>query len=146
MSEQRLDLRASDADRQAVADRVRAAGADGRLDLTEVEQRLEAAYGARTYGELAPLTADLGPAPTQPPPRPGTWQRHWRDWAFLAVILNAIWAITSIAAGELLFYWPIFPLGIWGAVNLATMLFGEDDSDDDGRHRLHRPPPPPRLP
>jgi hypothetical protein len=53
------DKRASDADRDRVVDRLRDAAAEGRLDLTEFEERMGAAYAARTYGELAPLTADL---------------------------------------------------------------------------------------
>ncbi|MEU0333111.1 DUF1707 domain-containing protein [Streptomyces sp. NPDC006193] len=53
------DLRASDADRERVAEVLRDALAEGRLDMEEFEQRLEAAWTARTYGELAPLTRDL---------------------------------------------------------------------------------------
>ncbi|MEU7424190.1 DUF1707 domain-containing protein [Streptomyces sp. NPDC040750] len=53
------ELRASDADRDRVADVLRDAVAEGRLDMAEFEERLEAAYKARTYGELAPLTRDL---------------------------------------------------------------------------------------
>ena len=57
------DLRASDADRERVADRLRDALAEGRLDMEEFGERLDAVYQARTYGELAPLTKDL-PATT----------------------------------------------------------------------------------
>ncbi|MDK1472795.1 DUF1707 domain-containing protein [Streptomyces sp. 549] len=53
------DLRASHADREAVAELLRQAAGDGRIDLEELEERLERAFSARTYGELAPLTADL---------------------------------------------------------------------------------------
>ncbi|MGY0024299.1 DUF1707 domain-containing protein [Streptomyces sp. cg35] len=53
------DLRASDADREKVAERLRDGLAEGRLDMEEFEERLEATYKARTYGELAPLTRDL---------------------------------------------------------------------------------------
>jgi hypothetical protein len=52
-------LRASDADRDAVTDRLREAAGEGRLEPEELEQRLDAALRARTYGELAPLLADL---------------------------------------------------------------------------------------
>ncbi len=57
--EQRLDLRASDADRDATAARLGGALAVGRLTSTEYAERLDAAYAARTMGELAPLTRDL---------------------------------------------------------------------------------------
>ncbi|MEU4462885.1 DUF1707 domain-containing protein [Streptomyces sp. NPDC024017] len=62
------DLRASDADREQVAGILRDALAEGRLDMEEFEERLDATYKARTYGELAPITRDL-PAPgvTGPP-------------------------------------------------------------------------------
>ncbi|MFI7140247.1 DUF1707 domain-containing protein [Streptomyces massasporeus] len=53
------DLRASDADREKVAGILRDALAEGRLDMEEFEERLEATYKARTYGELAPITRDL---------------------------------------------------------------------------------------
>ncbi|MET7699877.1 DUF1707 domain-containing protein [Streptomyces sp. NPDC005485] len=53
------ELRASDADRERVAEQLRDAVAEGRLDMEEFEERLEATYKARTYGELAPITRDL---------------------------------------------------------------------------------------
>jgi hypothetical protein len=53
------ELRASDADRDAVAERLREAAGDGRLDLEELDERLDRAFAAKTYGELAPLIADL---------------------------------------------------------------------------------------
>ncbi len=55
-------MRASDAERERVAESLRDAVAEGRLDMEEFEQRLEAAYKARTHGELEPLVRDL-PAP-----------------------------------------------------------------------------------
>ncbi|MFH0174939.1 DUF1707 domain-containing protein [Streptomyces cacaoi] len=62
------DLRASDADRERVAEVLRDALAEGRLDMTEFEERLEETYKARTYGELAPITRDLPVAGVTPPP------------------------------------------------------------------------------
>ncbi|MDQ0761130.1 DUF1707 SHOCT-like domain-containing protein [Streptomyces canus] len=53
------ELRASDADRERVAEVLRDALAEGRLDMEEFEERLDATYKARTYGELAPITRDL---------------------------------------------------------------------------------------
>ncbi|MBV2354410.1 DUF1707 domain-containing protein [Streptomyces sp. J2-1] len=53
------ELRASDADRERVAEVLRDALAEGRLDMEEFEERLEATYKARTYAELAPITRDL---------------------------------------------------------------------------------------
>ncbi|MGV9250822.1 DUF1707 SHOCT-like domain-containing protein [Streptomyces sp. NPDC003697] len=59
MTDDAPQLRASDADRDRVADILRDALAEGRLDMAEFEVRLEVAYRARTYGELTPLTVDL---------------------------------------------------------------------------------------
>jgi hypothetical protein len=52
-------MRVSDADRHQVAEVLREAAGEGRIDLDELDQRLEAAYSAKTYADLAPLTADL---------------------------------------------------------------------------------------
>jgi hypothetical protein len=55
------DLRCSDADRERVADTLRDAAAEGRLTLSELEERLDATFRARTYGDLEPITSDLPP-------------------------------------------------------------------------------------
>ncbi|MGO9078198.1 MAG: DUF1707 domain-containing protein [Streptosporangiaceae bacterium] len=60
------DLRASDADRERVADLLAAAAADGRLTPDEHAERVERAYAARTLGELARLTTDLADPAGQP--------------------------------------------------------------------------------
>ncbi|MFJ9696747.1 DUF1707 domain-containing protein [Kitasatospora sp. NPDC101183] len=53
------DMRVSDADRERVAELLRDAYAEGRLDAEEHAERIEAAYSAKTFGELVPLTRDL---------------------------------------------------------------------------------------
>jgi uncharacterized protein DUF1707 len=65
---ERGHLRASDADRERVAEILRQAAGDGRLTLEELDERLDAVYTAKTYAELEPLTRDL--------PQPGTAQAH----------------------------------------------------------------------
>ncbi|MEW1680814.1 DUF1707 domain-containing protein [Streptomyces sp. NPDC093594] len=60
----RGELRASHDDREAVVEQLRDAAAEGRIDLDELDTRLERALTARTYAELDVLTADL--------PRPRT--------------------------------------------------------------------------
>jgi hypothetical protein len=52
-------LRASDEDRDRVAEMLRVAAGDGRLTAGELDERLDAALTARTSGELTALTADL---------------------------------------------------------------------------------------
>jgi hypothetical protein len=68
----RTRLRVSDADRHQVAEVLRAAAGDGRIDLDELDERLAATYAARTYADLVPLTDDL-PGARVPTPEP---QRH----------------------------------------------------------------------
>ncbi|MEV7428134.1 DUF1707 domain-containing protein [Nocardioides sp. NPDC092400] len=52
-------LRVSDADRHRTAEVLREAAGEGRLDMDELGERLEAAYAAKTYADLAPLVMDL---------------------------------------------------------------------------------------
>jgi hypothetical protein len=66
MTDDAPELRASDADRERVAEVLRDALAEGRLDMEEFEERLEATYKARTYGELTPITRDLPAAAASP--------------------------------------------------------------------------------
>jgi hypothetical protein len=66
-------LRISDDDRHQVAEVLREAAGDGRIDLDELDERLEATYAARTYADLVPITLDLPtqsltPLGTQPAP------------------------------------------------------------------------------
>ncbi|WP_051425915.1 DUF1707 SHOCT-like domain-containing protein [Jiangella gansuensis] len=65
--ERRALQRVSDADRESVAERVRAAASDGRLGLDELDERLGAALAARTHGELSAVVADLGDDDTSAP-------------------------------------------------------------------------------
>jgi len=71
----RAQMRVSDDDRHRVAEILREAAGEGRLELAELDERLEAAYAARTCADLAPLTADLpahrratAPQPAAAPP------------------------------------------------------------------------------
>jgi uncharacterized protein DUF1707/cell wall-active antibiotic response 4TMS protein YvqF len=52
-------MRASDADRERVANVLREAAGDGRLTMDELDERLDAVYAAKTYAELEPITHDL---------------------------------------------------------------------------------------
>ena len=68
----RSELRASHEDRDQVVELLRVSAGDGRLTADELDERLEQAMTARTYGELARLVADLpaaGSAASAPAPR-----------------------------------------------------------------------------
>ena len=53
------DVRASDAERELVVERLHRAVGSGRLTIHEFDERSAKAYAARTRGELADLTKDL---------------------------------------------------------------------------------------
>ncbi|GAU70567.1 hypothetical protein SSP35_20_00630 [Streptomyces sp. NBRC 110611] len=54
-----VEPRAGHADREAVAEQLRVAAGEGRIDLAELEERIDRAYAAKTFGELDVLVADL---------------------------------------------------------------------------------------
>ncbi len=112
-------IRASDAERDGVVDILRDAYADGRLTLDEFEQRVSAAYAAKTWADLRELTADLpvqpalganlprvpGPAParerasrTAPLGGPGESSRD-RPFGRLLPVMIA-WILIAAAAGS----------------------------------------------
>lgn len=59
-------IRASDADRERVADRLRESAGDGRITPDELAERLDTVYSARTIGELDRVVRDLPGAPPLP--------------------------------------------------------------------------------
>jgi hypothetical protein len=100
----RSDLRASDADREAAVERLRVAGLEGRLDNDELEQRIEAAYGARWCSELDALTVDVTPPPARldvgPPVFVRRPARRVNGLAIASIVLGVMWMwwIGSVAA------------------------------------------------
>jgi hypothetical protein len=115
-----LSLRVCDADRERVAERLRRAAGEGRLAPEELEERLEAAFAARTQADLAPLVADLPAEPLPPRTRPARRGRvHGELRAFVAtsILLVAIWALTG--AG---YFWPLWPILGWGVFALGPVL------------------------
>jgi hypothetical protein len=141
-------LRAADTDRAAVAAVLGEHMSAGRLTLDEFDERLARAYAARTFGELDELTADLPPvstgravepvADTEPAPVPasgadtcqGADSHSWRNWMSTSLIVIAIWATISLASWELLYFWPVWVIGPWGAVLLAHTLRGGGDGNE----------------
>jgi hypothetical protein len=63
---ERREMRISDAERDNAASILRDAAGDGRLDLQELDERLDAVYAAKTYGDLEPITRDLPPVTSAP--------------------------------------------------------------------------------
>jgi hypothetical protein len=110
-----LDLRASDVERERVVAQLRDHAAEGRLDLAELDQRVERAYAARTRRELRELLADL-PAPLAQHRSVDTPSLRARVVPYLAVmtLLVAIWLATG--AG---YPWPVWPALGWGVALLG---------------------------
>jgi len=85
-------IRASDADRERVAERLRSAAGEGRLLTEELEERLEALFRSRTYRELDAIVADL----------PGRWrtprQRMGAAVVPAAALLAIPLAVAAVAA------------------------------------------------
>jgi hypothetical protein len=129
MTEQR-DLRASDRDRQAAAERLRAAHDEGRLDFAEYDNRLAQAYSSVTYADLDRLFADLpdrapavaAPAPAVRAPRaevdartafaglPLVLRILWINYAFVVAVNLTVWFL--VGGG---YFWPMW-LAIPGVV------------------------------
>lgn len=112
-----LSLRVTDAEREKVVEQLRLHLSVGRLDMDEFAERTEHALAARTAGDLAPLTADL-PTMLSPTDQARKLKRK-RDalvqpYLSVMALLIGIWLATSLAAGELIFFWPIFPMLGWG--------------------------------
>jgi hypothetical protein len=139
----RGEMRAGDADRQAVADKLRGALEEGRLDLHEYDERLQRAYAAKTYGDLNGLLDDLPdtvPAsrsqvapftPNQPAvvstERGVTakWLAHtWDGYFGTVAIVVAIWGVICLMSQEFLYFWPGWVAGPWGAVLIVSTVSG----------------------
>jgi hypothetical protein len=124
--------RASDAERDAVADRLRAAAGDGRLDPDELEARLSDAYAARTTGDLVPLTADL---PERPPEgesalagalRSPSLRRQLAGFLTANVICWAIWLATG-AESSVWPKWVLLGTSLAVVVTLIRIVVGPED-------------------
>lgn len=131
-------LRAGDADRDRVADQLREHFAAGRLTHDELQERLEKTYTARTFGDLDPILADLPklsskpvrspatPAGARAPARRSSQEKAllavWSAWVAAVSINIVIWVLVSISAGELIYFWPMWVAGPWGAVLLASTI------------------------
>ncbi|SDD37789.1 protein of unknown function [Geodermatophilus telluris] len=128
-------LRAADADRAAAVTRLDQGLTDGRLTLAEYEDRAARAHTARTYGELAELTADL-PRPADRPrpvaravyggPWHGAWghdlRAAWAGWATTAVVVVAVWLVSVVATGDLRYPWPVWVVGPWAVALVARTI------------------------
>jgi Domain of unknown function (DUF1707) len=114
-------LRASDADRERTVQLLREHHAEGRLDMEEFHERLNAAYEAKTIGDLDEILADLPgidlyrlPSAALRPAPPGTggWQParrpggsvvrqagQWGAWTAASSVLVVTWLVVGAVSG-----------------------------------------------
>jgi hypothetical protein len=129
-------LRAGNVDRERVVAQLNTAFSEGRLDVAELDERVAAAYAAKTLGELVPLTADLpvgqqagrpaaparredhSPVPVGAPSPAVRWAPVTGALGLFLVNV-VIWGAISLGTGELIYFWPI-----WTAIPLALALIG----------------------
>jgi hypothetical protein len=112
-------MRASEAEREEAVEELRRHAEAGRLDMDELEQRVEAAFAARTREELAELRADL-PAAPRPRQRDGDFTGHLRAFVAVQLMLVGIWALTGFG-----YFWPVWPFMGWG---IGLVVHGLCDS------------------
>ena len=129
----RSALRASDEDREHVADRLRHAAGEGRLLTEELEERLGAVFSSRTYGELDAVVSDL-PAPRD------EGRRKTPLWVKATLALAIVMAVIAVLAVVALVV-----IGLAGAwllwVFFAWMCFGRGRRGRRSGHSRRRPHP-----
>jgi len=141
----RQTMRASDHDRQEVVDLLRRAVGDGRLQMDEYVGRMEFAYQAVTHGDLVPLHADLpatvsatasATAPKTAPPAPASrycliavfdglpavLKVLWTIWLTAVSVNVVVWGLVSATTAHLIYPWPLWVAGPYGAVLFALSL------------------------
>ncbi|MFF5258881.1 DUF1707 domain-containing protein [Actinomadura viridis] len=137
------DIRASDAERDHVATTLREHCALGRITMDELQERIDAAYAARTVGELQEITADLPEADLYERPVPAVQRSShapaakgegfapartggagmWGTWAVVSGINLTVWLILALT-GTLVYPWWIWVAGPWGAILVLATIFG----------------------
>ena len=139
-------VRVSDADRERVAREIREHFAVGRLNDDELNERLDAAYAARTAGELRAARADLPDLPLPPREQRKLLVQRRRDLTRRMiqeaggglvpfVVTTVIWAATG--AG---FFWPIFVLiaVLIPVLSTAWKLYGPAPDIEQVERELNR--------
>lgn len=135
-------LRASDEDRERLVDELNEHAVAGRLDTDELEDRLQAAYAARTTAELDALRRDLPVTPRQTALSHAQRRSHLTRRMLqeaggsvaLFVVCTIIWA-TSGAHGQ---FWPVWVLivVVMSFARSGWALFGPAPDLDAVEHQL----------
>lgn len=104
--------RASDAERDAAAERLRYASVEGRIDSEELEQRLSEVYRSVTVSDLDRLLLDVLPPPPPPAPAP---QPYYQPAPYQPQSTTNGLAVASLVAG---IFW------VWWLGSVLAVVFG----------------------
>jgi len=131
-------LRAGDEDRERTVATLRRHAGAGRLEPSELDERVDAALRARTRGELEQLTRDLPDEQPRAKPQRSSrdvavqrFRRHVALWVVFSLFFIAIWAASGGGS-----FWPVWASLGW-AIGLAVhgvKFIGRGD-DDGGEER-----------
>ncbi|MHB8690814.1 MAG: DUF1707 SHOCT-like domain-containing protein [Solirubrobacteraceae bacterium] len=127
---QQGSFRASDEDREQIAERLRRATAEGRLHAHELEERMARALRARTYGELDDVVSDL------PRDRVATRGRRDFDWLHPAVAIAIAIPLAMVAVAVVALAAVFVMSGVF-AVWMVWVLLGWFMFGGRGRHHHH---------
>lgn len=114
----------SDSEREHVVARLNTAVDEGRLSLSEFDERARAVYAAKFHGDLAPVVADL-PAQRVSRSQPTHWRIPtwvkimWIPWVFVNVMMVGIWLATGVG-----YFWPFWVAVPWGCGLLIPSTIG----------------------
>jgi hypothetical protein len=122
-------LRVGDAERNQVADALSQHFTEGRLDATELKERLDRAMSAKTRGDLGGLMTDL-PALPAPPPPPVTGRRRIALWTAAVLLLIAVATPWHYVA------WPWGPRVPWLLLGVVALGFWARARRRDRRRAL----------
>lgn len=155
--DRRPEIRIGDREREQAVTHLGVAFGEGRLDVAEYDERVAAAYGAKTASDLLHLTADLPLATREHPatPAPGNadrlpsgsrgpsartehsqaqpnrpWlARMWIAYAAAVSINLVIWLLVGLSSGgDFPYFWPMWVAGPWGVI-LLVRTFGAKLTD-----------------
>jgi hypothetical protein len=121
-------IRVGDAERNQVAEALSQHFSAGRIDDTELKERLDRAMSAKTGADLAGLMDDLPPLTPQPQPPPPPRRGRGLVWVALAFLLLA-----TVSAPWHAGAWPWWPRIPWVLFGVVAFLLWRRAR----RHRWH---------
>ena len=126
-----MDLRVGDREREETAEALRHHAAEGRLDPEELDERMGAAYAARTQADLDKLTSDLPAREPLPAKRERSLPEHTRRLIY-GTLAADLAAVAIWAAGGQGDFWPkwVFILTVVIAVRRIMRGPREDETQD----------------